>query len=80
MQRYLSERKQKTKINQVYSSWEENFLGYPRDLYLVRFYLTFFLVICFLRKMLILQVMLTPTQFMMQVAFSLQESSKKLFQ
>ena len=65
MQSYLSERKQRTKINQAYSSWEEILIG---DLYLVRFYLTFFLVIRFLLcMMLILQIMLTATQFMMQV-------------
>ena len=32
MQSYLSERKQRTKINQAYSSWEEILLGFPRDL------------------------------------------------
>ena len=33
---YLSERKQRTKINQAYSSWEELLLrNYPRELYLV---------------------------------------------
>ena len=41
----------------------------PRNLYLVRFCLIFFLVICFLLcKMLILQVMLMTIQFMMQAA------------
>ena len=44
MQSYLSERKQKTKINQAYSSWEEILFGVPQGSILVRFYLTFFLV------------------------------------
>ena len=44
IQSYLSERKQKTKINQAYSSWEEILFGVPQGSILVRFYLTFFLV------------------------------------
>ena len=55
MQSYLSERKQRIKINQTYIVLARiYFLGCLRDLYLVRFYLTLFLVICFLLcKMLI---------------------------
>ena len=54
-QSYLSERKPRAKINQAYSSWEEILFGVPRDLRFARFYLTFFLVICFLLcKMLVL--------------------------
>ena len=35
MQSYLSERKQKTKINQAYSSWEEILFGVPQRSILV---------------------------------------------
>ena len=68
MQSFLSERKQRTKINQAYGSWEEILFGLPQGSILGPFYLTFFLVVCFLlSKMLILQVILTATQSMMQV-------------
>ena len=41
MQSYLSERKQRTKVNQDYSSWKKCSSEYPRGLFLVRSYLTF---------------------------------------
>ena len=85
MQSYLSQRKQRTRINHPYSLWEE-ILFDPRNLYLVRFYLTFFLRNLFL----VVQnadfasyaddnTIFDAGDNIDEVIFSLQESSKKLF-
>ena len=42
MQIHVSERKQKTKINQAYSFWEEILFDLTKGLYLVGYSLTFF--------------------------------------
>ena len=69
IQSYLSERKQRSKINQHIVLGRKFFLGLPTDLYFVQFYLTFFSVIWFLLcKLLIYQILLTTAQLMMQVA------------
>ena len=87
MQSYLSERKQINKINQAYSSWEQiHFGGTPRDLYLVRFHLIFFLS----DLLLVVQnvdfgsyaddnIIYDAGDNIDEVLFSLQESAEKLF-
>ena len=68
MQSYLSERKQRTKINQAYSYWEEIPFGVTQGSILGPILFNIFLSDCFLLcKILILQVMLRTAQFMMQV-------------
>ena len=42
IQSYLSNRKQRSKINLTYSAWEEILFGVPQGSILVLFYLTFF--------------------------------------
>ena len=44
---YLSNRKQKTKINSKLSSWEKILFGVPKGSILGLFYLTYLYVICF---------------------------------
>ena len=68
MQSYISERKQRTKINQAYSSWEGMLFGVPRGSILGPILFNIFLVICFLLCEM-LQVILTTTQFMIQMTY-----------
>ena len=42
---YLTNRKQRTKINSSYSSWEELLFGISKDLYLTLYYSIYFFVI-----------------------------------
>ena len=86
MQSYLSERKQRTKVNQDYSSWEEILFGVPQGSILGPILLNVFLSDLFL----ILNnidfasyandnTIYTTGENIDEVIFSLQESSKKLF-
>ena len=85
MQSYLSERKQKTKINQAYSSWEEILFGVPHRSILGPILFNIFLSDLFL----VVQnvdfasyaddnTIYDAGDNIDEVMFSLQESSKKL--
>ena len=86
MQSYLSERKQRTKINQAYSSWEEIHFGVPQGSILSPILLNIFLS----DLLFVVQnvdfasyaednTIYDPGDSIDEVIFSLQESSKKLF-
>ena len=86
MQSYLSKRKQRTKINQAYSSWEKILFGVPRGSILGPILFNIFLSDLFL----VLQnvdfasyaddnTIYDVDDSIDEVIFSLQESSKKLF-
>ena len=86
MQRYLSERKQKTNINQTYSSWEEILFGLPQGSILVPILFNIFLsnLFLFVQNVDFASYADDNTIYNVgdnndEVIFSLQESSKKLF-
>ena len=68
MQSYLSERKQRTKINQAYSSWEETLFGVPQGSILCPILFNIFLSDLFLAVQNVdFASYAETTQFMMQV-------------
>ena len=86
MQSYLSERKQRTKINQAYSSWEEIPFGIPQGSIIGPILLNNFLSDLFLvvqnvdfAKYADDSTIYDAGDNIDEVIFSLQESSKKLF-
>ena len=86
MQSYLSERKQRTKINQAYSSWEEIPFGIPQGSMVGPILLNNFLSDLFLvvqnvdfAKYADDSTIYDAGDNIDEVIFSLQESSKKLF-
>ena len=86
MQSYISERKQRTKINQAYSSWEEILFGVPQGSILGPILFNIFLSYLFLvvQNVDIASYADDSTIYdagdnIDEVIFSLQESSRKLF-
>ena len=82
MQSYLSERKQKTKINQAYSSWEEILFGVPQGFILGPILFNIFLVVqnVDFAGYADNNTIYDADDNIDEVIFSLQESSKKLFE
>ena len=86
MQSYLSERKQRTKINQAYSSWQEILFGAPQGSILDPILFNIFLNDLFLAVQNVDFASYADDNTIYdagdnidEVIFSLQESSKKLF-
>ena len=86
IQSYLSERKQRTQINQAYSSWEEIFFGVPRGSILSPILFNIFVNDLFLVVQNIDFASYADDNRIYEagdnideVIFRLQESSKKLF-
>ena len=82
MQSYLSERKQRTKINQAYSSWEEILFGVPQGFILGPILFNIFLVVqnVDFAGYADNNTIYDADDNIDEVIFSLQESSKKLFE
>ena len=82
MQSYLSEKKQKTKINQAYSSWEEILFGVPQGFILGPILFNIFLVVqnVDFAGYADSNTIYDADDNIDEVIFSLQESSKKRFE
>ena len=82
MQSYLSKRKQRTKINQVYSSWEEILFGVPQGFILGPILFKIFLVVqnVDFAGYADNNTIYDADDNIDEVICSLQESSKKLFE